>query len=73
MLDVFQFFIETKKAKMFNSLYKLWSNESVVGFITSWNEVSAVALYKQYGGKAENVTAEKMTFGYFEEVRTVYR
>ena len=58
---------------MNHSLYKIWFDNSVVGFITAWNEVSAIALYKQHGGKAENPTAEKITFGYFEQVRKVYK
>lgn len=65
-----------RRIKMHNvihtgNLYKIWSNNDVVAFITAQSEEKALTIYKEKG-KALVVTAEKISFGSPEKIEKIY-
>ena len=55
----------------FGNLYKIWSNNTVVAFITACSEKIALEIYKQKGA-ASDVTAEKISFGSDQKIEQIY-
>lgn len=53
------------------NLYKIWDINTVVAFITACSEKNALEIYKTKG-KALDVTAERISFGYPQKIENIY-
>ena len=56
----------------FRNLYRVLANGNVVAFITAASADAASMAYYKAGGKAADLNIERMSFGYPEDVCTIY-
>jgi len=56
----------------FRNVYKVWAGQKVVAFITGRNEKEVVKKYGDNGGKHDNISVTQESFGWHEDVCSVY-
>jgi hypothetical protein len=54
------------------NLYKIWSGNRVVAFVTAAGFEAAGKAYRDNGGKAENIEVEQISFGYPKDSIAIY-
>lgn len=59
-------------ANTFRNLYKVWSGEKLVAFVTASSPEGANVVYKRNGGKITNPIIERVSFGYHMDMCEVY-